>query len=211
MSRREPTPDEEKQFWMILRASAPSWNALALERLLEYFVKAPATGSADALAVAEAAFPAFANAPLASRAEAMASISSDQAFKQAKKALGIKPPQRPVGAAGPKRPRAPKPDVSPVDLLDFWARVELSAGGWEAPERIDNLLAYYLREPISGCSSAKGVIDHYRERFFAAPSDRQREAMESLSTTPEMKAARKASLPARQKVPAASPRVARPR
>lgn len=55
------------------------------------------------------------------------------------------------------------------------------------------------------------MIDHHRERFFAAPSDRQREAMQSLSTTPEMKAARKASLPARQKVPATSPRVARPR
>lgn len=113
MSRREPTPDEEKEFWMILRASAPSWNALALERLLEYFVKAPATGSADALAVAEAAFPAFANAPLASRAEAMASISSDQAFKQAfkqaKKALGSSLPSALSAPLAPSARARPSP------------------------------------------------------------------------------------------------------
>lgn len=197
MSRREPTPEEEQEFWIILRASAPSWNALGLERLLEYFVKAPATGSEDALAVAEAAFPAFARAPLTARAEAMASISSDQAFKQAKKELGIKPSPRPR-PAGPKRGREPKPSVSPVDLLSFWARIEISAVNWTEPEHLDNLLAYYLREPISGKATATEVIQHHRERFFGAPDDRQREAMASLSRTPELKAAGKASLSCHQ-------------
>lgn len=199
MSRRAPTKEEQDEFWTVLRASLPQWKPVELERLLTYDLRHSATGSEDASAVAQAAFAAFPQASDAQRSDAMARISTTAEFKAAKKALGIR---RPKALATPdasqvaakiKRQRSIKPGPTQEELLAFWALLEGSASHWAEPKGVDNLLAYHLRQPRSEASIASEAMEAHKVGFFAAPADRQREAMASLSTTAEMKAAKAAA------------------
>lgn len=200
MSKKAPTQEEQDQFWTILNASTPAWKAIELERIAMYYLNAPATGSDDAAIVAKAAFSVFSNATAQQRYELMAGVSTAPAFKDAKKALGIRPP--PKALAKSSNPRRSKPDPEQAELTDFWTRLENSAAQWTTPQALNNLLAYYLQQPLSKATEAQLIIEDQKPHFFNAPADAQRETMASLSATPEMKSAAKADLAALKAKPA---------
>jgi hypothetical protein len=205
MGKLNPSQEQQDQFWAILRAAAPQMKAIELERLAIYYLQAAPTGSADPSAVVEAAFEACQTATPKRRFEWMASASSFAEFKTSKKALDVKRMASPANEPAASKDQAPSKDQTakrpknltlppaPDQLLTFWDHLKRSAPLWENAQALDNLLAYYLREPTSNAPAPLDVVSSHERAFFAAAPKDQREAMESLSRTAEFKAALKAT------------------